>query len=60
MPLEFLVLGPLEVRSGRESLALGGPRQRAVLADLLLHPGSVVPMDTLIDDLWGADPPPTA
>jgi len=31
-----------------------------VLADLLLHAGSVVSMDTLIDDLWGADPPPTA
>ncbi len=31
-----------------------------MLADLLLHAGSVVSMDTLIDDLWGADPPPTA
>jgi DNA-binding SARP family transcriptional activator/tetratricopeptide (TPR) repeat protein len=31
-----------------------------VLADLLLHTGSVVSMDTLIDDLWGADAPPTA
>jgi DNA-binding SARP family transcriptional activator len=58
--VEFLVLGPLEVRSARESLALGGPRQRAVLADLVLHAGSVVAMDTLIDDLWGAEPPPTA
>jgi DNA-binding SARP family transcriptional activator len=58
--VEFLVLGPLEVRSTRESHPLGGPRQRAVLADLVLHAGSVVAMDTLIDDLWGAAPPPTA
>ena len=31
-----------------------------MLADLLLHAGSVVSMDGLIDDLWGAEPPPTA
>ena len=48
----FLVLGPLEVRAGRERISLGGPRQRAVLADLVLHAGSVVSRDTLIDDLW--------
>jgi DNA-binding SARP family transcriptional activator len=58
--VEFLLLGPLEARSARTSLPLGGPRQRAVLADLLLHAGSVVSMDTLIDDLWGAGAPPTA
>ena len=58
--MEFLLLGPLEVRAARERLPLGGPRQRAVLADLLLHAGSVVSMDGLIDDLWGAEPPPTA
>jgi DNA-binding SARP family transcriptional activator len=58
--VEFLVLGPLEVRSARESFPLGGPRLRAVLADLILHTGSVLPMDTLIDDLWGGKSPPTA
>ena len=58
--MEFLLLGPLEVRSARERLPLGGPRQRTVLADLLLHAGSVVSKDGLIDDLWGAEPPPTA
>ena len=58
--MEFLLLGPIEARTGGVSLPLGGPRQRAVLADLLLHAGSVVSMDTLIDDLWGADPPATA
>jgi DNA-binding SARP family transcriptional activator/tetratricopeptide (TPR) repeat protein len=58
--VEFLVLGPLEVRAARERLPLGGPRQRAVLADLLLHVGSVVSTDTLIDDLWGPEQPATA
>ena len=58
--VEYLLLGPLEVRSARERLPLGGPRQRAVLADLLLHAGAVVAMDTVIDDLWGGEPPPTA
>ena len=58
--VEFLVLGPLEARAGRERIPLGGPRQRAVLADLVLHAGSVVSRDTLIDDLWAGAPPPTA
>ena len=56
----FLVLGPLEVRAGERSISLGGPRQRAVLADLVLHAGSVVSRDTLIDDLWAGRAPPTA
>jgi DNA-binding SARP family transcriptional activator len=56
----FLVLGPLEVRAGEGGIALGGPRQRAVLADLVLHAGSVVSRDRLIDDLWAGRPPPTA
>ena len=58
--MEFLLLGPLEVHSARERLPLGGPRQRALLADLALHAGSVVSMDTLLDDLWSGEPPPTA
>ncbi|HET9242442.1 MAG TPA: winged helix-turn-helix domain-containing protein, partial [Gaiella sp.] len=58
--MEFFLLGPLEVRAGRERLPLGGPRQRAVLAALLLRPGAVVSMDGLIDELWGAEPPATA
>ena len=58
--MDFLLLGPLEVRSARETLPLGGPRQRALLADLVLHAGSVVSMDVLIDDLWGGESPPTA
>jgi DNA-binding SARP family transcriptional activator/tetratricopeptide (TPR) repeat protein len=58
--VEFLVLGPLEARVAGKRISLGGPRQRAVLADLVLHAGSVVSTDTLIDDLWAGAPPPTA
>jgi YVTN family beta-propeller protein len=54
---EFGILGPLEVsRSGR-TVPLGGPRQRAVLARLLLEANRVVSMDRLADDVWGGNPP---
>jgi DNA-binding SARP family transcriptional activator len=58
--VELLVLGPVEARVGGRRISLGGPRQRALLADLALHAGSVVSTDTLIDDLWAGAPPPTA
>lgn len=53
--LEFRLLGPLEVwREGRP-LRLGGERQRALLALLLLHANEVVPRERLIEDLFGGD-----
>lgn len=58
--MEFGILGPLEVRDAGRSLPLGGAKQRALLALLLLHPNEVVPRDQLIDQLWGERPPPTA
>jgi SARP family transcriptional regulator, regulator of embCAB operon len=58
--IEFLVLGPLEVRLAGESLKLGGAKQRAVLAALLLRADEVVSVDRLIDEAWGDDPPPSA
>ena len=54
------VLGPLEVRVGGTSLALGGAKQRAVLAVLLLRAGEVVSVERLVDEVWGEDPPPSA
>jgi DNA-binding SARP family transcriptional activator len=57
--MDFQLLGPLEVRSQGRALALGGPKQRAVLAMLLLQPGEVVSTDRLIDELWGERPPKT-
>jgi DNA-binding SARP family transcriptional activator len=58
--LQFRVLGPVEVTDGGQSLPLGGPKQRALLADLILNAGRVVPTARLIDDLWGDAPPATA
>jgi DNA-binding SARP family transcriptional activator len=54
---EFGILGPLEVwRSGRV-VPLGGPRQRAVLALLLLEANRVVSMERLAEEVWGGYPP---
>jgi DNA-binding SARP family transcriptional activator/tetratricopeptide (TPR) repeat protein len=57
--MEFLILGPLEVRAGGRPLALSGPKQRALLAILLIHANEVVSTDRLIDQLWADDPPET-
>ena len=58
--MEFRILGPLEVVEDGRSLDLGGPKQRALLAALLLRANEVVSQDALIDDLWGETPPATA
>jgi YVTN family beta-propeller protein len=55
--VEFGILGPLEVRRSGRVVPLGGPRQRAVLALLLLESNRVVSMDRLAEDVWGGDPP---
>ncbi|HEY2936378.1 MAG TPA: BTAD domain-containing putative transcriptional regulator, partial [Gaiellaceae bacterium] len=57
---EFRILGPLEVRKEGRPLRLGGAQQRALLAVLLLHPNRVVPIGTLVEELWGPAPPETA
>src|SRR4051812_11181296 len=58
--MEFRVLGPLEVREGDRSLPLGGAKQRALLALLVLNANRVVSRERLIDNLWDEDPPETA
>src|SRR5919107_1918142 len=58
--LAFRTLGPLEVLDGDRKIALGGARQRAVLAILLLHRGETVSVDRIVDLMWGERPPPTA
>jgi ABC-type branched-subunit amino acid transport system substrate-binding protein/DNA-binding SARP family transcriptional activator len=58
--MEFRVLGPLEVSDGGRTLALGGPRQRLVLASLILEANHVVPTDRLVDRIWGDEPPDAA
>jgi SARP family transcriptional regulator, regulator of embCAB operon len=51
----FLVLGPLEVRHHGEPIPLGGPKQRTVLAALLLDAGRLVPAQRLVEHVWGTD-----
>src|SRR4051794_18560635 len=58
--MDFRFLGPLEVRAGAAVLPLGGQKQRGVLAVLLLNANSVVSIDRLVDDVWGAKAPRTA
>ena len=56
----FRILGPLEVQDEGRLVPLGGTKQRAVLAILLLNRGEVVSVDRLADELWGEQPPDTA
>ena len=60
MRTEFRILGPVEAVSAGEALRLGGPKQRAVLALLLLRRNEVLPRERLIDAIWGEDPPGSA
>ena len=53
----FRILGPLEVTDGESVVPIGGAKQRALLALLLLHANEVVSSDRLIDALWGPRSP---
>src|SRR3712207_8372892 len=56
----FGILGPLTVWSrGNRLAALGEPRQRAVLGTLLIDVNQAVPVDRLIEVVWGERPPST-
>ncbi|MGW6982589.1 BTAD domain-containing putative transcriptional regulator [Streptomyces sp. NPDC054932] len=56
----FRVLGPLEVWAGSRRVEIGGPRQRIVLAMLLLAPDRVVSIDQLVEAVWNGRPPATS
>jgi DNA-binding SARP family transcriptional activator len=58
--LEFRILGPLEAVADGRPLELGGAKQRALLALLLLEGGRVVSTDRLLAALWDGSPPATA
>jgi len=58
--LEFRILGPVEVTDDGVPLQLGGQKQRALLALLLLNPNRVVSTDRIMDALWGEQVPRTA
>jgi DNA-binding SARP family transcriptional activator len=58
--MDFHILGPLEVLDQGRAVPLGGVRQRALLALLLLHANETLAIERLIDELFGESPPPTA
>ena len=58
--MRFGVLGPLEVRSDGGLLTIKGVKERRLVGLLLSRANSVVPVDDIIEALWGAGPPPSA
>src|SRR3954470_16326409 len=57
--VEYRVLGPLEVLSDGRPCSLGGPKQRAVLAVLIAAGGRPVPVDSLLQAIYGDDASPS-
>jgi DNA-binding SARP family transcriptional activator/tetratricopeptide (TPR) repeat protein len=57
---QFCLLGAPEIQCGGEPVAIGGTRQRIVLASLLLDVGRVLPTERLITAVWDDEPPLTA
>jgi DNA-binding SARP family transcriptional activator len=60
MAVEYFLSGVVEARVDGVQAALGGPKQRCVLAVLLANAGKVVSIDRLIDSVWEDEPPPKA
>ena len=58
--IEFRLLGLVEAVEEDAPLPLGAPKQRALLALLLLHANEVVPRERLVDAVWGDSPPRSA
>src|SRR5262249_18833321 len=58
--MQVRILGPFQLEEGGRGITIGGLRQRAVLASLLLHANQVVPSEQLVVELWGEDSPPSA
>ncbi|MEV0384999.1 BTAD domain-containing putative transcriptional regulator [Nonomuraea sp. NPDC050643] len=56
----FSVLGPVRVRRDDVEVPAGAPQQRLLLALLLAHAGQPVPLDEIIEVMWGQDPPASA
>ncbi|HEX6525193.1 MAG TPA: AfsR/SARP family transcriptional regulator [Streptosporangiaceae bacterium] len=55
--MDFGLLGPLVVRDGTRHVPVSAPRQRVLLAVLLLNAGRVVSLDALAETLWEGEPP---
>src|SRR6202167_6263055 len=58
--VRFAVLGPVRAWRDEAELDLGHPKQRAVLAALLVREGAQVTLEQLIDNVWGDEAPATS
>ncbi|MQA80740.1 MAG: tetratricopeptide repeat protein [Streptosporangiales bacterium] len=58
--MELRLLGPPELAVGGQTVDIGPPRSRIVLAVLALHTGRVTPIERLIEAVWDTSPPATA
>lgn len=56
--MQFRILGPLQVLAEGRPIEAGAPKQRALLAFLLIHANQVVSADRILEEVWGGDPPP--
>ncbi|GLY80575.1 AfsR/SARP family transcriptional regulator [Actinoallomurus iriomotensis] len=54
-PMRFVILGPVELRSGGTQHNIGTAKERCLLSIFLLNPGQVIPAQVLIDCIWGND-----
>ncbi len=54
--VQFRILGPLAASRDGETVRLGGERQRALLALLLVHPNELVSTDRLAEQLFASEP----
>ncbi|MGY1761411.1 FxSxx-COOH system tetratricopeptide repeat protein [Geodermatophilus sp. SYSU D00779] len=59
-PVRIRVLGPLEVLYDATPVAISGRKERALVVLLALHAGRMVPTESLIEALWGPEPPVSA
>jgi predicted ATPase/DNA-binding SARP family transcriptional activator len=59
MGIEFRILGPLEMSADGRVLPLGSPKQRALLALLLVHANETLSRDRVIEELWAETAPAT-
>lgn len=57
--MQFGLLGPLEVHAGGKVVDIPSGRRRALLAVLVLNRGAVVPVEVLLEALWGDATPPS-
>ncbi|PWS45730.1 AfsR family transcriptional regulator, partial [Streptomyces sp. ZEA17I] len=58
--MNFLLLGPLSVRLNAREVHVSAPRQRVVMAALLLNANRVISVDRITEYVWDGAPPPSA